>query len=136
MALTGLSLADVRAASAFQSTPPAAHATFKTFDGLVVDVDGWVQDQKHYVALRPSFDAAQAERFKVATAPAEEKKDGKKDDKKDAAATAPAEPPKPATPNVEEDAKKLAAKVGGWAYEIPTTSTRAIFKPVDQLVGK
>ena len=81
MALTGLSLADVRAASAFQSTPPAAHATFKTFDGLVVDVDGWVQDQKHYVALRPSFDAALAERFKVATAPADESKDEKKDEK-------------------------------------------------------
>jgi hypothetical protein len=132
MALTGLSLADVRAASAFQSTPPAAHATFKTFDGLVVDVDGWVQDQKHFVALRPSFDAALAERFRVATAPADEKKD----DKKDAAATAPAEPPKPAPPNVEEDAKKLAAKVGGWAYEIPDYKYESIFKPVDQLVGK
>src|SRR5262249_5632502 len=74
MALTGLSLADVKPASALQATQPAAHATFKTFDGLVVDLDGWVQDQKHYVALRPSFDAAQAEHFKVATAPAEEKK--------------------------------------------------------------
>lgn len=119
--LTSLSLADVRAASAFQSTPPAAHATFKTFDGLIVDVDGWVQDQKHYVALRPSFDAAQAEHFKVATAPADEKK--------------PAEAPKPAAPNVEEDAKKAAAKVTGWVYEIPDYKYESIFKPVDQLVG-
>ena len=57
-------------------------ATFKTFDGLIVEVDGWVQDEKHYVALRPSFDAAQAERFKVATAPADEKKDEEKKDEK------------------------------------------------------
>jgi hypothetical protein len=129
MALTALSLADVRAASAFQSTP-AAHATFKTFDGLIVDVDGWAQDQKHYVALRPSFDAAQAERFKVATTPATESKpEEKKDDK------AP-EPPKPAAPNVAEDAKKAAAKTTGWVYEIPDYKYEAIFKPVDQLIGK
>jgi hypothetical protein len=125
MALAGLSLADVRAASAFQSTPPAAKATFKTFDGLIVEVDGWVQDQKHYVALRPSFDAAQAERFKIPTAPAEEKKDEK----------APG-PPQPAAANVDEDAKKAAAKTNGWVYEIPDYKYEALFKPVDQLVGK
>ena len=128
MALTGLSLSDVRPASAFQSTPPAAHATFKTFDGLVVEADGWVQDQKHYIALRPSFDAAQAEQFKVATAPADDKKDAKEDDK----AAAPAPPP---APNVAEDAKQLAAKVTGWVYEIPDYKYESLFKPVDQLVG-
>jgi len=138
-ALSSLSLADVRAASAFQSTPPAAHATFRTFDGLIVDVNGWVQDQKHYIALRPSFDAAQAERFKIAAAPAEEKKDEKKpEDKKgeSAAASKPAEPPKPAAPNVAEDAKKAAAKLTGWVYEIPDYKYEALFKPVDQLLGK
>jgi hypothetical protein len=124
-ALTALSLADVRAASAFQSTPAAAHATFKTFDGLVVEADGWVQDQKHYIALRPSFDAALAERFKVATAPGDEKKEEKKD-----------ESPRPAAPNVEEDAKKLAAKVTGWVYEIPDYKYESVFKPLDQLVAK
>lgn len=130
--LSSLSLADVRAASAFQSTAPAAHATFKTFDGLVVDVDGWVQEQKHYVALRPSFDAAQAEHFKVATAPADAKKadEKKPDDKKQA------EAPKPAAPNVEEDTKKVATKVAGWVYEIPDYKYESIFKPVDQLIGK
>jgi hypothetical protein len=129
-ALTGLSLSDVRAASAFQSAPPAAKATFQTFDGLTVEMDGWVQDEKHYVALRPTFDGAQAERFKVATAPAEEKKD---DTKKDAKAP---EPPKPAAPNVEEDVKKLAAKVTGWVYEIPDYKYESLFKPADQLTGK
>jgi hypothetical protein len=130
MALAGLSLADVRAASAFQSTPPAAHATFRTFDGLVVEVDGWMKDQKHYIALRPSFDAAQAERFKVATAPAEEKKDENKDTQEGAPAPAPA----PA-PNIAEDARKAADKVAGWVYEIPDYKFESLFKPVDQLVS-
>lgn len=133
-ALTSLSLADVRAASAFQSTPPAAHATYKTFDGLTVEVDGWVQDNKHYVALRPSFDAAQAEHFKVAAAPTEEKKP--EDKKGETSATQSAEPPQPAAPNVEEDAKKATAKLSGWVYEIPDYKYEALFKPVDQLVGK
>ena len=133
-ALASLSLSDVRAASAFQSSPPAAHATFKTFDGLTVEVDGWVQDNKHYVALRPSFDAAQAERFKVATAPAAEKKP---DEKEGEAPPRPSrEPPKPAAPNVQEDAKKAASKVNGWVYEIPDYKYEALFKPMDQLVGK
>jgi hypothetical protein len=128
MALTALSLSDVKPASAFQSTPPAAHAQFKTFDGLVVDVDGWVQNQKHFVALRPSFDAAQAERFKVATAPAAEKKDVKKDEKK-------ATPPQPAAPNVADDVKKVADKVTGWVYEIPDYKYESLFKPVEQLIA-
>jgi hypothetical protein len=129
MALTAVSLSDVKPASAFQSTPPAAHATFKTFDGLVVDVDGWIQDQKHFIALKPSFDAAQAERFKVATAPAADKKDANKDEKKDA----PAPPP---APNVADDAKKVADKVSGWVYEIPDYKYEGLFKPVEQMIGK
>jgi hypothetical protein len=138
-ALASLSLSDVRAASAFQSKPPAAHATFKTFDGLVVDVDGWVQDNKHYVALRPSFDAAQAERFKVATAPEEKKPEEQKTEAQKGeapAANKPEEPPKPAAPNVQEDAKKAASKLSGWVYEIPDYKYEALFKPVEQLVGK
>jgi hypothetical protein len=138
-ALASLSLSDVRAASAFQSKPPAAHATFKTFDGLVVDVDGWVQDNKHYVALRPSFDAAQAERFKVATAPEEKKPEEQKPEAQKGeapAANKPEEPPKPAAPNVQEDAKKAASKLSGWVYEIPDYKYEALFKSVDQLVGK
>jgi hypothetical protein len=138
-ALASLSLSDVRAASAFQSKPPAAHATFKTFDGLVVDVDGWVQDNKHYVALRPSFDAAQAERFKVATAPEEKKPEEQKPEAQKGeapAANKPEEPPKPAAPNVQEDAKQAASKLSGWVYEIPDYKYEALFKSVDQLVGK
>jgi len=136
MALTGLSLSDVRAASAFQSTPPAARATFKTFDGLIVAVDGWTQDNKHYVALRPSFDAAQAERFKIATAPEEKKPEEKKPEQTKGESATPPEPPQPAAPNVEEDAKKVTAKVAGWVYEIPDYKYEALFKPADQLVGK
>jgi hypothetical protein len=126
-ALTGLSLADVQPASAFESTPPAAHSTFKTFDGLVVELDGWTKDDKRYIAVKTTFDPAQAERFKVATTPATEKSDAAEPD------PAKPEPPKPATPNVEEEAKNAATKLGGWVYEIPEYKYETLFKPVDEL---
>jgi Domain of unknown function (DUF4340) len=135
-ALTGLSLADVQPASAFASTSPAAHSTFKTFDGLVVELDGWTKDDKHYIAVKTAFDPAQAERFKVATPPPA---DAKPADQKQGAEGAPPaadkpEPAKPAAPNVEEEAKSAGTKLAGWVYEIPEYKYESLFKPVDQLL--
>jgi hypothetical protein len=128
-ALSGLNLSDVRKADAFKETPPAARTTFKTFDGLVVEADGWIQDGKHYIAIRPSFDAAQAERFKVAAAPAEQKPDAKAEPAKDAKE----EPAKPAAPDVADEVSKAARKVAGWVYEIPDYKYASIFKPVEEI---
>lgn len=57
-ALSDLSLSDVQPASAFGSEPPADRATFRTFDGLVVELQGWKREDKRFVALRASFEAA------------------------------------------------------------------------------
>jgi len=142
-ALTGLTLTDVQSASAM-TDKPSAQAVIKTFDGLVTEATGWKKDDKHFIALKTSFDAAQAERFKVATAEAEKKDaapaaaDGEK--KADAANTEGAppatEPAKPAQPNVEEEVGKANAQLTGWVYEIPAYKYDAIFKPVDELIKK
>ena len=137
--LAGFTLTDVQSASAL-TDKPSATAVIKTFDGLVAEVTGWKKDDKHFVALKTSFDAAQAERFKVATAEAE-KKDAPPaaDDAKKAEGAPPApspEPAKPAQPNVEEEATKANAQVTGWVYEIPAYKYDAIFKPVDELIKK
>lgn len=149
-ALAGLTLSDVQPATAV-TDKPAAHATIKTFDGLVTEATGWKKDDKHYIALKTSYDAALAEKFKVATADPEKKdaaSDDKADaDKKDAAATnsegaPPAaennaeEPAKPAPRNVEDEASKANAQLTGWVYEIPAYKYDAIFKPVDELIKK
>jgi hypothetical protein len=131
-ALTALTLADVQPASAFESTPPAARATLKTFDGLVADLSGWIKDDKHYVAIKTSFDPALAERFKVATAPAAGSEGGEK--KADAKA---AEKPAPApAANVEDEAKTANSKLSAWVYEIPEYKYEGIFKPLDELLKK
>jgi hypothetical protein len=138
-ALAGLTLADVQQAAAFDGGTPAAHSTIRTFDGLVLDLDGWTKDDKHYISVKAAFDQALADQFKP---PAPEKKDEQKDAaaKPDAAksdSTAkPADQAAPATPNVSEEASTINARTSGWIYEIPQYKYDAIFKPVDELVKK
>jgi hypothetical protein len=149
-ALSNLTLNDVQPASEITGEP-SAKTTFKTFDGLVAEVTGWEKDDKHFIALQTSYDAAQAEKFKVATAESEKKDEasGDKDageakDQKDQAKTEGAPPaaeaqsdaPKPETRNVEEEASKINAQVSGWVYEIPAYKYEAIFKPLDELIKK
>ncbi|MET0533448.1 MAG: DUF4340 domain-containing protein [Steroidobacter sp.] len=145
--LSGLTLTDVQPVTAVTGEPNA-RATLKTFDGLIAEASGWKKDDKHYLALKTSFDAAQAERFKVATAEAEKKdaaaEPGKADEKKADAANSEGAPPaadKAAAPaaaklNVEEEASKANALATGWVYEIPAYKYDAIFKPVDELIKK
>lgn len=130
-ALTGLTLTDVRPATDFAADKPAAHATFRTFDGLVVDLDGWMKDSKHYVAAATSYDAQLAKRFAV-EAPTADKAEGKRD-----AGAAP----KPATDEaaarkMEDAAKSTHARLQGWVYEIPEYEYEAIFKPAGELAKK
>ena len=75
-ALTSVTLANVQPAKVPATSEPASHATYKTFDGLVTEIDGWTRDDKHYIALKTSFDSAQAERFKLAATPAETPAEG------------------------------------------------------------
>jgi hypothetical protein len=144
-----VTLADVQAASAMQAAP-TAHATYKTFDGLVADIDGWVHDDKHYIALKTGFDQAQADRFK---APAtDEKKDsqaeagtkaaGKSTDtaktaekgKTAGAGKADETTQAPAAPDVAGQVATLNAKLSGWVYEVPGYKYEAIFRPLDELL--
>ncbi|WP_129642806.1 DUF4340 domain-containing protein [Peristeroidobacter agariperforans] len=144
-ALAGLTLSDVKPASEVPDAP-SARATIKTFDGLVAELTGWKKDDKHYVALKTSFDAALADKFKVATADTEKKDAPAADAANDAAnkegegtppaTDKPAEAAKPAARNVEEEAAKANAQVNGWVYEIPAYKYDAIFKPLDELIKK
>jgi Domain of unknown function (DUF4340) len=126
-ALSGLTLADVRPASAFDGQAPDAQATFTTFDGLVVQLDGWSRNDKRFVAVKTSHDAQVADRFKVATTAT--------DDKASAGDTKPA----PAaveskTPNAAEEAKVANDRLAGWVYELPSYKYEQVFKPLEQLL--
>lgn len=131
-ALTAVTLADVRSAKEFDADKPAAHATIKTFDGLVVDVDGWVKEGKHYIAIRTSYDEALEKQFHVAQAEPEKKADAAEGPSPAAVPTKPAE----TSVNANDEAKTLAPKLAGWVYEVPDYKYEAIFKPLDELLKK
>ena len=118
-ALMSLSLDDVVPKADVTSSKAVAQATYKSFDGLVVQVDGYKKDDKRYIALTPTYDAALAEKFHIKT-------DADAKAKADAAAA----------PNVEEEAKTAAAKVASWAYQIPDYKYDAIFRPLDEMLKK
>lgn len=119
-ALAGVTLADVQPASALAGAPAAARATYKTFDGLVIELSGRQRDDQHYIEVKASYDAALAERFEVAAADAkpadtEKKAESEKND-------------------VAAEATTINARVEGWAYEIPSYKYEQIFRPVDELI--
>ena len=102
---------------------PAAKATYKTFDGLVVQIDGFKKDDKRFVAITLSYDAALAEQFKVKT-----DADAKATTRSDPAA----EPHQCGNKDVEEEAKQSAGKLGDWVYEIAGYKYDSIFRPIDE----
>ncbi|HEY5761541.1 MAG TPA: DUF4340 domain-containing protein [Steroidobacter sp.] len=140
-ALAGLTLSDVKPLSEV-TDQPSARATIKTFDGLVTEATGWTKDDKHFIALKTSYDASLADKFKVATADADKKyapavdAAKKEGEGSPPAADKPAEAAKPATRNVEEESTKANAQLNGWVYEIPAYKYEAIFKPLDELTKK
>ena len=129
-ALSGLTLANVHPAKEFEAQKPASHTTLRTFDGLVADIDGWSKDDKHYVAIKTSYDEAQQQRFHVEP-PAPQKQD----DAPAGEGVPPTPPPAPAV-DAKEEAATTGSKLAGWVYEIPDYKYEAIFKPMDELLKK
>jgi Domain of unknown function (DUF4340) len=130
-ALMSLSLDDVRPKSDVATARPSEKATYKTFDGLVVQLDGYKKDGKHLITISPSYDAALAERFRVKIDANTKAADDAKQ---------PADKAKPtsstATADVADEAKTSAAKLQNWAYEIPEYKYQAIFRSFDELLKK
>lgn len=125
-ALAGVTLSDAQPASSFADSPPTARATYKTFDGLIVELQGRQRADKRYIELKASYDAALAEQFKLATEPAKPA-----DDK---AAPPDAKPAATEKKDVAAEAQTINARAAGWAYEIPSYKYEQIFKTVEELI--
>ena len=147
--LAGLRLTDVRRASDVAELKPAVTATYRTFDGLVLAVEGYTEGEKRFVRIQPSLDEAAARRFFVATAPPAAKEPAAESAAATTAADAlaksadaaprvesagpPADPTAPAsTPDAviaqaRDEAAKLETRLAGWMFEIPSWSYDSIF---------
>lgn len=135
-ALTSLTLSDVHSAKDFEGDKPAAHATIRTFDGLIVDLDGWTRDGKHFVAVKTSYDETLAKRFHVETRSPEKTTDAKAGDTEAAKPAPPAEDVGRQAPaeDIAQQAKDLNAQLTGWVFEIADYKYEAIFKPATSLL--
>jgi len=106
--LRELNLEDVEPAAASAPAKPTV-VEVRTFDGLVVRVDGEKRNDASWVSLTASVDSAQAARAATATIP-----------------TPPAEgagadtPKSPAASDPVAEAARINAKVGPWRYKIAT----------------
>lgn len=133
-ALLALRLDDVRPAGELEEKW-SARAVYRTFDGLVLELEGRRKDDEHYLSVHTQFDPEQAERFQVAVAdtPADETQDSPPDDTAAESSTeSQLREQKLAETRAEADA--IARRTQSWAYRIPSYKYDAIFKPLDSLL--
>jgi hypothetical protein len=125
-ALVAFNFDDVRPLPATAGAP-SDRATYRTFDGQVLAFSGRRADQKAYVTVNASHDAALAAQFAPPAAPAPAP----------AGAAKPAAAPE-ATPAAQPTAvvERLEARAKGVEYEIPVYKYEAIFKPQEELLEK
>ena len=130
-ALVAFTFDDVRARPA---TPAAAidRATYRTFDGDVIEFSGHRDGGKTYLQVNATHDAALAAEFAApaATAPVKPAAPGA------AAPAAPSVAPTLAAVKPADIAEHLAARAKGVEYEIPVYKYEAIFKPQEELLEK
>lgn len=126
-AFTSLTLEDVRTAKDFANDKPEQYATYKTFDGLVIDVDGWVTEDKRYIAIKTKFDSDLADRFKPATSEKAPTDQGKP-------AKAPAATPDVKPADASADAVKLNQQLDGWVFQVVQFKYDSIFPKLEQWV--
>ncbi|MEO8063234.1 MAG: DUF4340 domain-containing protein [Pseudomonadota bacterium] len=125
-ALVAFNFDDVRAVT--PTTPaPTDHATYRTFDGQVLEFSGRRDGQKALLRVAVSQDAALAAEFAPPATPEPAK----------SAATSAATPAMK-TPAAQAPAgiERLATRAKGVEYEIPVYKYEAIFKPQEELLEK
>jgi hypothetical protein len=118
--LTNLELDDVRLLTELADKKSVAQASLHTFDGLIIDISGYTLDDKHWIAVKASFDDSLAKRFHLATAT--------KDPKTDSLEAA--------NDMTRAEADLLNKQLGQWAFAVAPYKYDALFKPVEELLKK
>jgi hypothetical protein len=119
-------------------------ATWRTFDGQVIEFHGRSDGENAYVTVTATRDAALAAKFApppaaaAPTAPAAEAKPAEATPVDAKSAAAPAADPRPASKPAEEPGantvERLASRVTGVEYEIPVYKYESLFKPLEELL--
>ncbi len=110
-ALGNLEFDEVRKAEPAPATGLHARAVVRTFDGLVVTLEGRSEGEARWLTLDAAFDAAIAARYPP-----------------------PAGHAAPGAEQVRAEAERIAATCRGWQYRIPVYRYDAIFRKRDDLL--
>jgi hypothetical protein len=130
-ALTAFHFDEVRALPA-TAAAPSDTATYRTFDGQVIELAGHREGEKTYITVTAHRDAALAAKFpEPVSAPATAVTPAAPDK---AAAPAPASPTPVAVEPADQTAEKLASRAKGVEYEVPAYKYEAIFKKQAELL--
>ena len=130
-ALVAFNFDDVRPVSAAASAP-TDQATYRSFDGSVLEFSGRRDGPKTYVRVNASHDPALAAEFAMPAAPEPARP----------AVTGSATPAMPVAPTPKPaaqpaaDVARLATRARDVEYEIPVYKYEAIFKPQEELLEK
>lgn len=118
-ALLAVQAEDVRRSDSLAKQAPAARATYRTFDGLQLELTGWIDEGQYWIALTPTFDAALAAKF------ANDKPD-------DNTGTSFWRTPE----QVQRDVERLQGRAAGWAFRLQDYKYEGIFPQVGKWIEK
>ena len=111
-ALANLNLEDVAPYAEWQNKAPQAHATYTTFDGVIVELSGWIDGNVHHVHARARYDEPLAQQF------------------------APKDKNSPPAPDRIAEAVALDARLQPWVFQIPDYKYSTLFTPLEGLLKK
>jgi hypothetical protein len=139
-ALAGFNFDDVHVARTPAATPTET-ATYRTFDGQVIEFAGRRDGEKAFVSIAAHRDPELAARFPEAPAPTPAAvpavEGAPAAATTPAATTTPAAAPAPAPAKpADQTAEKLVARAKGVEFEIPVYKYEAIFRKPDELYEK
>ena len=131
--LIGFNFDDMRPVPA-SAAAATDHATFRTFDGQVVEFAGRKEGEKAYVTVRASRDAALAAQFpEPAAAPAAEPAATPAVTPAATPAT-PAAAAAPAAKPADQTVERLTTRASGREFEIPLYKYESLFRPLEDLL--
>ena len=144
-ALASLTLSDVKPASELKGKPQA-RATYRTFDGLVVELQGWAEEDDRFITVSTRYDQALAEQFKLpgasdAESAATEENASSNDTSSETDEKATESKSAQASVQMQSEERDVASEAAelnealeGWAFEIPSYKYNAIFKELADIL--
>jgi len=113
----------------------ASHATFRTFEGLQIDMDGYREGGASWVRIDASVDPDAARRFAAAQAEAVSGASGAKSAEGKSEAAGNPDPKSAAVADPAAEAAAINARVQGYDFQVPAYQYDALYRKLHDLLA-